>query len=55
MAPVYEIAGDYGVKVLTAAELLGVEPLLLEARRKELYERERAEEAEEAEGEEGEE
>ncbi len=56
LAPVYEIAGDYGVKVLTAAELLGVEPLLLEARRKELYERERAEEAEgEAEEEEEEE
>ncbi len=39
IGPVYEAAEDRGVKVITAAEFLGREPNLLEARRKELFEK----------------
>ncbi|MBS7643692.1 MBL fold metallo-hydrolase [Candidatus Bathyarchaeota archaeon] len=35
--PVYDVAGDKGVKVITAAEYLGCSVEMLEARRRELY------------------
>lgn len=37
---VYETAEEMGVSILTAAEFLGLDPDLLEARRRELYQRE---------------
>ncbi|AGJ63414.1 MBL fold metallo-hydrolase [Saccharolobus islandicus] len=37
LKPVYDIAKDLGVRVTTAAEYLNLEPLILEARRKELF------------------
>ncbi|AAK43344.1 MBL fold metallo-hydrolase [Saccharolobus solfataricus] len=37
LKPVHDIAKDLGVRVTTAAEYLNLEPLILEARRKELY------------------
>lgn len=37
LKPVYDIAKDLGVKVITAAEYLNVEPMILEARRRELF------------------
>ena len=35
--PVYDVAGDKGVRVITAAEYLGSPIEMLEARRRELY------------------
>ncbi|KXB06492.1 hypothetical protein AKJ52_02175 [candidate division MSBL1 archaeon SCGC-AAA382C18] len=40
LSPIYEAAKNYGNEVLTASELVGKEPNLLEARRKELHEKE---------------
>ncbi|WP_338599371.1 MBL fold metallo-hydrolase [Sulfolobus tengchongensis] len=37
LKPVYDVAKDLNVKVATAAEYLKVEPLILEAKRKELF------------------
>ncbi|BAB67433.1 MBL fold metallo-hydrolase [Sulfurisphaera tokodaii] len=40
LKPVKEVAKDFGVKVISAAEYLGVEPNLLEAHRRELFKKE---------------
>ncbi|WP_126450233.1 MBL fold metallo-hydrolase [Sulfodiicoccus acidiphilus] len=39
LAPVRDVAMDLGVKFLNAAQFLGVEPVILEAKRRELYSR----------------
>lgn len=40
LASVYEVAKSVGAKVITAAEYLGIEPNILEARRRELFKEE---------------
>jgi hypothetical protein len=47
--PIYEAAKDRGVKIITAAEYVGKKPNLLEARRKELFEKHGGVELEEVE------
>ncbi|MBP1358145.1 MAG: hypothetical protein JZD40_06655, partial [Sulfolobus sp.] len=40
LKPVKDVARDFGVKIMTAAEFLGNEPIILEARRRELFQKE---------------
>lgn len=40
LKPVYEVGKDLGVRITTAAEYLNIEPIILEARRRELFKEE---------------